>query len=112
MIKLVHTELSKSKKDNIYCLYFEFDSRCFGVENIYTSEEEGELQMTLGFSSCENDEVFQEFVFAVPDEVMDAFEYLEYNVSKSKEELYVYFYEYPYDKDDIEDIQFELKRIN
>ncbi len=115
LANIIERSLTKSKKDNIYCLYLGFDTRCFGIENDFiTPEEEGEvLEMCL--SNCESDDVLQEVRIVIPAVVSDAFEFMSYSISKAKEEVYVYFYEYPYEEDDLEeikcDIDYELIRM-
>ncbi len=101
--------LTKSKIDNIYCLFIGFDTRCFGIEqsNI-TPEEEGTV-LELWLSSCETDDIFQEVRMVIPAVVTDSFQFMDMDISKSKEEVYIYFYEFPYEEDEIEEIDCDIK---
>ena len=100
-LKVVNTELTRSKKDDIFCLFIEFNHRCFGVEH----ENIQDNILELGFGNCENEEIIADIEIALPN---PHFEFMSYTITKDKESLYIYFFEYPYEEDELLHITNEI----
>jgi hypothetical protein len=109
---ILETEVTKSKKDNIYCLFIKLNDKTFGVEDDNYNidyDDAGNKKVTIELmigTSC-SDEYIGIVTFDVTD-IWEQYEYPHYDIRKNKEELYIYFYEYPYEEDEVEMVDLKV----
>jgi len=106
MLELNSHEFTKSKKDNIYQLHMNFSNKCWGIGLEYIENN----KLVINIESCDETPLL-EVEFRIPGEIINSFEYMDYTISKNKDELYVLFYEYPYEDDDIEVVYSDSPRV-
>jgi hypothetical protein len=90
-------EVTKSKKDNIHCLFLKFNSKFFGIDNHQYNidfDENGLGRFELDITS-----------------IWTQYEYPHYDIHKSKEEIFIYFYEYPHKENEVEFLNSEVKNV-
>ena len=104
--KILRTEITKSKKDNIYCLFLELNSKVYGIGHSdynveYNDDETKNHTLDLYIDTNESENIIGTLTIDV-SEIWNKYEYPHYDIRKNKEEIYIYFYEYPYEEDEIE----------
>ena len=97
MLNFINHEFTKSKKDNLFQLHMLFSQKCWGLGN-YSLDSN---KLSISIEDC-NENPLLEVIVPIPEKVMNSFEFIDFTISKNKDELYVYFFEYPYEDDDIE----------
>ena len=111
--EIIKIEVSKSKKDNIHCLYLKLNSKHFGIENhtydIDYYEEGQSVTLELYLGDCELDEYLGRVNLDI-SKIWDKYEFPHYDIHKNKEEVYIYFYEYPYEEDDVEWLDIKIEQ--
>jgi hypothetical protein len=105
--KITSIDLTKSKKDNIYCLFIGLDKRGFSVEHDNIDYDEEGVFLELGFGTCCSDKIIASIRLDI-SAIANKYEYVSYDIRLSKDELYIYFYEYPYLDEDVEKIKVEV----
>lgn len=99
--------LTKSRKDNIYQLHLELSDKCFGIGSNYI--DNGNFEITI--EDCEENSLF-DLKIPLPTSLIKSFEYIHYNISKNKNEIYITFYEFSYEDDYLDVISCEDLNIS
>jgi hypothetical protein len=110
-------EVTKSKKDNIHCLFLKFNSKFFGIDNHQYNidfDENGKkivtLDLYIGDTESDEDNCLGRFELDITS-IWTQYEYPHYDIHKSKEEIFIYFYEYPHKENEVEFLNSEVKNV-
>jgi len=107
MIKINTHEFTKSKKDNIYQLYIELTERCFGISRDYMDQD----NYIINLEDCSGKPVL-DISINIPEIIMKSFDFIDYTLEKNKNEIYIYFYEFPYEDNEIEVLDVKSKEVS
>lgn len=120
LLPIIETiEVTKSKKDNIHCLFLKLNSKHFSIVNHQYNHDFNEvgndkkivaLELCIGNSESDEENYLGRFELDITS-IWSQYKYPHYDIRENKEEIYIYFYEYPYEENEIELLNSEVKNI-
>lgn len=109
MPEIQKIELCRDKTNNIHCLYFALQNKGYGIENSDISKDEEDRDiLELSFIACCSNKVIADIEIDI-SHIVSQYKYVSYDISKNKEEYYIYFYEFGRNEDDVEEVECALK---
>jgi len=117
-MKIKHFSMSEAKDSGIVQIYMSFPDKHWNVEaqDGVDYDENGKATKTIDlfFSECgcckdlDTDEYVIIDNISIKSDYLNKFEYMDVSVSKNKEEIYITCYEFPFEDEDITDLDIEV----